>query len=61
MAAAMKFAIPVHMRPQTRPRGPNAKGFPGRAGHLSFSTSVENGSTPGMSHFVHISSIFAWK
>ncbi len=32
-----------------------------QAGGASFSTSLENGSTPGMSHFVHMSSIFAWK
>ena len=31
------------------------------AGGLSFNTSVENGSTPGISHLVHISSILAWK
>jgi hypothetical protein len=31
------------------------------AGGRSFRTSVANGSTPGTSHFVHISSIFAWK
>src|SRR2546422_8476308 len=31
------------------------------AGGFSLNTSVENGSTPGISHLVHISSILAWK